>query len=89
VGTVDKFQGQETPVVLISMVTSDSEYLPRDIDFLFSVNRLNVALSRAKCLAVIFANPKLLETPCRTIEQLKMLNKFCQLVRYSETLENG
>jgi uncharacterized protein len=83
VGTVDKFQGQEAPVVLVSMATSDAECLPRDIDFLFSANRLNVALSRAQCLAVVVANPKLLETPCRTIDQLKLVNKFCQLVEYA------
>ena len=64
VGTVDKFQGQEAPIVLISMVTSSDENLPRDMGFLFSRNRLNVALSRAKCLAVIFMNPNLLNTKC-------------------------
>ena len=69
VGTVDKFQGQKAPVVLVSMATSDSECLPREIEFLFSANRLNVALSRAQCLAVVVASPKLLETPCRTIDQ--------------------
>ena len=83
VGTVDKFQGQEAPVVLISMVTSDAESMPRDIDFLFSPNRLNVAISRAQCLAIVVASPKLLETPCRTIDQLRLVNKFCQLVEYA------
>jgi len=83
VGTVDKFQGQEAPIVLVSMATSDAECLPRDIEFLFSANRLNVALSRAQCLAVVVASPKLLETPCRTIEQLRLVNKFCQLVEFA------
>ena len=83
VGTVDKFQGQEAPIVLVSMATSDAECLPRDIEFLFSANRLNVALSRAQCLAVVFANPKLLETPCRTIDQLRLVNKFCHLVEFA------
>ena len=83
VGTVDKFQGQEAPVVLISMVTSDAECMPRDIEFLFSANRLNVALSRAQCLAVVFASSRLLETPCRTIEQLRLVNKYCQLVEFA------
>ena len=69
VGTVDKFQGQEAAVVLISMATSSSEVMPRNIEFLFSRNRLNVAISRARCLAVIFANPRLLETPCSSIGQ--------------------
>jgi predicted RecB family nuclease len=89
VGTVDKFQGQEAPVVLVSMATSDAECLPRDIEFLFSANRLNVALSRAQCLAVVVASPRLLETPCRTIDQLRLVNKFCQLVEYAAGGEQG
>jgi predicted RecB family nuclease len=83
VGTVDKFQGQEAPVVLVSMATSDAECMPRDIEFLFSANRLNVALSRAQCLAMVVASPKLLETPCRTIGQLRLVNKFCRLVEFA------
>ncbi len=83
VGTVDKIQGQEAPVVLVSMATSDAECLPRDIEFLFSANRLNVALSRAQCLAVVAASPKLLATPCRTINQLRLVNKLCQLVEFA------
>jgi uncharacterized protein len=85
VGTVDKFQGQEAPVVLVSMVTSDAECLPRDIDFLFSANRLNVAISRAQCLAVVMASPKLLEVPCKSIEHLRLVNKFCQLAAYASS----
>jgi uncharacterized protein len=77
VGTVDNFQGQEAPIVLVSMVTSSAEYLLRNIEFLFSKNRLNVAISRAQCLAIIIANPKLLEVPCKTIDQIKMVNTFC------------
>jgi uncharacterized protein len=77
VGTVDKFQGQEAAGVLISMATSSGDDLPRQIEFLFSRNRLNVAISRARCLAVIVASPKLLETSCRTIEQLRLVNAFC------------
>jgi uncharacterized protein len=86
VGTVDKFQGQEAPVVLISMATSSAEDMPRSIDFLFSANRLNVAVSRAQCLAVVVASPRLLETPCRTIEQLRLVNKFCQLAAYASNI---
>jgi uncharacterized protein len=77
VGTVDKFQGQEAAVVLISMVTSSGEDLPRNIEFLFSRNRLNVAISRARCLAVIFANPRLLEVSCNSIEQMRLVNTLC------------
>ena len=85
VGTVDKFQGQEAPIVLISMVTSSAEDLPRDIEFLYSKNRLNVAVSRAQCLALVVANPKLLEIPCATVEQMKLVNTFCWLEAYSSS----
>lgn len=83
VGTVDKFQGQEAPVVLISMATSSGDDLPRNIEFLYSRNRLNVAISRARCLAVIFANPRLLEIPCRTIEQMELVNGLCWARSYA------
>ena len=83
VGTVDKFQGQEAPVVLISMVTSTAEDLPRHMEFLYSRNRLNVALSRAQCLAVVVYNPRLLEAPCRTVEQMRLVNGFCRLEQYA------
>jgi superfamily I DNA and/or RNA helicase len=79
VGTVDKFQGQEAEVVIISMATSSGEEMPRNIDFLFSKNRLNVAISRAKCLAILVANPELLSTPCKTPEQIAMVNTLCWL----------
>src|SRR5262249_20762047 len=78
-GTEDKFQVLGGPVVLVSMATSSSEDMARNIEFLFSANRLNVALSRAQCLAVVVASPKLLETPCRSIEYMRLVNKFCQL----------
>ncbi len=85
VGTVDKFQGQEAPVVLISMATSSGDDLPRNIEFLYSRNRLNVAISRARCLAVIFANPRLLEIPCRTIEEMELVNGLCWARSYART----
>lgn len=83
VGTIDKFQGQEAPVVLISMVTSSAEDLPRHIEFLYSSNRLNVAISRAQCLAVIVINPRLLEIPCQKVQQMKLVNVFCRLSNYA------
>jgi len=83
VGTVDKFQGQEAAIAMISMVTSSAEDLPRNIEFLYSKNRLNVAISRAQCLVVIVANPKLLETSCETVEQMKLVNTFCWLDEYA------
>ena len=84
VGTVDKFQGQEAPVVLVSMVTSSAEDLLRNIEFLYSKNRLNVAVSRAQCLAIVIINPKLLEISCSTVEQMKLVNTFCWLNEYAE-----
>jgi len=83
VGTVDKFQGQEAPVVLISMATSSGEEMPRDIEFLYSRNRLNVAISRAKYLAVLVANPKLLEISCATVDQMKLVNTMCWAKTYA------
>jgi superfamily I DNA and/or RNA helicase len=70
VGTVEKFQGQEGAVVLISMATSSGEDLPRQIEFLYSRNRLKVAISRTRCLAVIVASQRLLEIACATIAQM-------------------
>jgi uncharacterized protein len=83
VGTVDKFQGQEAEVVLVSMTTSSGEYLPRDIEFLYSKNRLNVAVSRARCLAVVVANPKLLDVDCKTPAQMALVNTLCWIKDYS------
>ncbi len=80
VGTVDKFQGQQAPVVFFSMATSSGEDVPRNLEFLFSRNRLNVAVSRAKCLAIVVASPKLLDIRCRTVEQMRMANALCALV---------
>ena len=86
VGTVDKFQGQEAAVVLISMTTSSGEDLPRNIEFLYSRNRLNVAISRARCLSVVFASPRLLEITCHTIEQMQLVNTLCWAKQYSDQL---
>ncbi|WP_242153264.1 DEAD/DEAH box helicase [Sphingomonas sp. BAUL-RG-20F-R05-02] len=79
VGTVDRFQGQEAPVCLVSMTTSSGEELPRDIEFLFSLNRINVAVSRAQASAMVFASPLLLETPCRTVAEMALVNALCLL----------
>jgi uncharacterized protein len=80
VGTVDKFQGQEADVVLYSMASSSAEEIPRGMDFLFSRERLNVAVSRARCLAYLVANPRLLEVNCKTIEQMRLANALCRFV---------
>lgn len=80
-GTVDKFQGQEAPVVIFSMATSRPEDAPRGMNFLYSLNRLNVATSRARCLVVITASGFLFEPECRTPRQMKLANALC---RYRE-----
>jgi uncharacterized protein len=80
VGTVDKFQGREAPVVFYSMATSSAEDVPRTLEFLFSRNRLNVAVSRAMCLAFVVASPLLLESRARTIEQMRLINALCRFV---------
>ena len=82
VGTIDLFQGQEAKVVLISMTTSDVESLPRHKDFFFSRNRLNVAISRAECVAIIIFNEKLLLAPANSIEEMKLMNNFCKLLEF-------
>src|SRR5271163_191172 len=84
VGTVDKFQGQEAAAVLVSMATSSGDDLPRQIEFLYSRNRLNEAISRAQCLAVIVASPRLLETSCSTIDQMRLVNALCWAKNFAE-----
>ena len=87
VGTVDKFQGQEAAVVIVSMATSSGEELPRDIEFLYSKNRLNVAISRAKCLALVVASPELMSIGCSTPEQMALVNTLCWVKDYSDAQE--
>jgi uncharacterized protein len=87
VGTVDKFQGQQAPVVFYSMASASSEDVPRGLDFLFSRNRLNVAVSRAKCLAYLVASPRLLDANCRTIEQMRLANALCRLVETASSTQ--
>jgi hypothetical protein len=69
------------------MTTSSQEYLPRHMDFLFSRKRLNVALSRARSLAILIANPRLLETAGNTVEQMGLINTLCRGY-YAGTPEN-
>ncbi|MFN2417558.1 MAG: DEAD/DEAH box helicase, partial [Candidatus Limnocylindria bacterium] len=80
IGTVDKFQGQEAPVSIYSMTSSSPDDAPRGMDFLYSRNRLNVATSRAKCIAVVVATPALLRVRARTPEQMRLANALCQFV---------
>ncbi len=80
VGTVDKFQGKEAPVVFFAMTSSSGEDVPRGLDFLFNQNRLNVAISRAQCLAVLVACPRLLDADCKTLEAMELVNGACRFV---------
>jgi superfamily I DNA and/or RNA helicase len=84
VGTVDKFQGQEARVVLYSMASSTGEDIPRGLEFLLSRNRLNVAISRAQCLAYLVCSHRLLDVNCRTIEQMRLANALCRFVEFAD-----
>jgi predicted RecB family nuclease len=85
-GTVDKFQGQEGAVVIYSLTTSSPEDAPRNLEFLYSRHRLNVAVSRARCFAVVLYSPDLFDVSCRTPELMHALNAFWQLVEASRPL---
>jgi len=80
VGTVDKFQGQEGAAVVYSLATSSGEDIPRNLEFLFSRNRLNVAVSRARCLAIVVCAPRLLDAPARSVDEMRLINALCFLV---------
>jgi len=82
VGSVDKFQGQEAPIVFVSMCASDASESPRGIDFLFSKERLNVAISRAQSLAIVVGSPKLATTPVSNIRQMELVNFYAEIVRH-------
>ncbi|MBI1844387.1 MAG: TM0106 family RecB-like putative nuclease [Actinobacteria bacterium] len=89
VGTVDRFQGQEAPVVIYSLAASSAEDVPRGLDFLFSPNRFNVAISRAQALAIVVGSPKLLATRCHRPEQLRLVNALCRFVEKAHAIEIG
>src|SRR5271169_1751881 len=86
VGTVDKFQGQEAPIVFYSMASSTPEDAPRGMEFLYSLNRLNVAVSRARCVAVIVATPALFQVQCKTPRQIELANAFCRYLEMARTI---
>ncbi len=87
IGTVDKFQGQEAPVVIVSMCASTTDDAPRGIEFLLNRNRLNVAVSRAQCLAIVVASPALATASCSTLEQMAQVNLFCKLLDVANPTE--
>ena len=81
VGTVDKFQGQQAAVVIYSMTTSTPEDAPRGMEFLYNLNRFNVATSRARCACIVVGSPPLFSPECRTPRQMELANVLC---RYAE-----
>jgi uncharacterized protein len=86
IGTVDKFQGQEAPIVIYSMTTSSHGDAPRGMEFLYSSNRLNVATSRAKCVCVLVGSPLVFEAECRTPRQMQLANAFCRYLEMATTI---
>jgi len=86
VGTVDKFQGQQAPVVFYSMTTSTSEDAPRGVEFLYSLNRLNVAVSRAQCISVIVASPALFHIECKSPHQMRLANALCRYFEMARSI---
>lgn len=86
VGTVDKFQGQEAPITIYSMATSSHADAPRGMEFLYSANRFNVAISRAQCIAILIASPQVFEAECKTPRQMQLANAFCRYLELSEAI---
>jgi predicted RecB family nuclease len=87
VGTVDKFQGQEAAVVIYSLTTSSPEDAPRGMEFLYSLNRLNVATSRGRALCIVVGSPRLLEPQCRTPRQMQLANALCRFSEMARRIE--
>ena len=86
IGTVDKFQGQEAAVIIYSVASSSAEDAPRGMDFLYSPNRFNVAVSRAKAIFIMVGNPVIFEPDCKSPEQIKLANPFCRFIEMAEIL---
>ena len=86
IGTVDKFQGQEAPVIIYSVATSSIEEAPRGMDFLFSPHRFNVAVSRARTRFIMVANPAIFEAECKSPHQIKLANAFCRFKELSQCI---
>jgi uncharacterized protein len=84
VGTVDKFQGQEAPMVIYSVASSSHADAPRGMEFLYSANRLNVATSCAKAICIVVANPRIFEPECRTRREMQLANGFCRYIELSK-----
>ena len=78
IGSVDRFQGQEAPVVIYSMTSSTPEDAPRGMGFLYSPNRFNVATSRARCAVILVGSPALFEPDCKSVDQMRWTNALCR-----------
>jgi uncharacterized protein len=89
IGTVDKFQGQQAPVVIYSLTTSSPQDAPRGMEFLYSLNRLNVATSRAQAMVIVVASPQLLEAECRTPRQMQLANALCRYVELARVADTA
>jgi predicted RecB family nuclease len=89
VGTVDRFQGQEAPVVIYAMATSTPEDAPHGMEFLYSLNRLNVATSRARCACILVANPRLFEPECKSPRQMQLANAICRYVELAKFIDQS
>jgi uncharacterized protein len=86
VGTVDKFQGQEAPIVIYSLTTSSAADAPRGLEFLYSLNRLNVATSRAQALVILVASPDLATAQCKSPRQMQLVNALCAYLERAQTV---
>jgi uncharacterized protein len=84
VGTVDKFQGRQAPIVFFTMTASSADDMHRGADFLFSTNRLNVAISRAQCLAYLVCTKELLESRAKTVEDMLLIANLCAFVEHAQ-----
>jgi uncharacterized protein len=87
IGTVDKFRGRQSPVVIVSLAASGAEDVPRGMECLYSRNRLNVAISRAKALSILVASPVLLSAQCRTVDQMRLVNGLCRFVELARRMK--
>jgi superfamily I DNA and/or RNA helicase len=87
VGTVDKFQGQEAAVVIYSLTTSTPEDAPRGMEFLYSLNRFNVATSRARTAVIVVGSPRLFEPECKSPRQMQLANAFCAYLERATVVE--
>jgi predicted RecB family nuclease len=89
VGTVDRFQGRQAPVVFYAMTCSAAEDVPRGLEFLFDSHRLNVAVSRAQCLAVLVHSPRLLDADCTTLRAMERVDGVCRFIELARPVESG